>query len=164
MPYVRKPRMPPRDHTGPHCNSTMWDLISKSRHARRFYELVKGDQDVVNMLRDEKHNHTVFVPSNRAFRLLDKFTKRHDLPRKLIHQVLLYHIAPGVHRSQDLRYHNTLETSLPDGDLGNNMHQRLRVGLNRDGPSLNFYSQFTMFDIVSLFPSASPPRYPPRLL
>ena len=140
--------MPPKDHTGPHRNSTMWDLISKSRHARRFYELVKDDQDIVNILSDEKHNHTVFVPSNRAFKLLDKF-KHHGLPKKLVHQVLLYHIAPGVHPSHDLRYHNTLITSLPDDDLGKDMHQRLRVGLNRDGLWLNFYSQFTMLDIVS---------------
>jgi hypothetical protein len=48
-----------------------------------------------------------------------------------------------------LRYHNTLITKLPEDKLGKNMHQRLRIGLDHKGPNINFYSRFTMFDIVS---------------
>jgi uncharacterized surface protein with fasciclin (FAS1) repeats len=140
--------MPPRDHTGPHTNSTIWDLISKSKHTKRFYELLKEDKDIVDMLQNKDANHTVFAPSNHAFEVLDKFKKYHDIPKDLIRRVLMYHIAPGRHRSQDLRYHNTLITSLPDDELGKDMHQRVRIGLNHKGPSINFYSQFTMLDIV----------------
>ncbi|KAF8246651.1 FAS1 domain-containing protein, partial [Wilcoxina mikolae CBS 423.85] len=147
--HVHKPKMPPKDHTGPHTNSTMWDLISKSKHTKRFYELLKDDKDIVAMLQDKNANHTVFAPSNKAFDMLDKFKKHHDVPKDLIHRVLMYHIAPGCHRSQDLRYHNTLITSLPDDELGPDMHQRVRIGLNHKGPSINFYSQFTMLDIYA---------------
>ena len=102
------------------------------------------------MLQDKNANMTVFAPSNGAFKLLDRLKKHHDIPKELIHKVLLYHIAPGHHRSQDLCYHNTLITKLPDDELGGGMHQRLRIGLTHKGPSINFYSQFTMFDVVSM--------------
>ncbi|KAF8542623.1 FAS1 domain-containing protein [Trichophaea hybrida] len=141
--------MPPKDHTGPHTNSTMWDLISKSKHTKRFYELLKDDKDIMDILQNKNANHTVFAPSNKAFEMLDKFKKHHDVPKDLIHRVLMYHIAPGCHRSQDLWYHNTLITSLPDDELGQDMHQRVRIGMNHKGPSINFYSQFTMFDIYA---------------
>jgi uncharacterized surface protein with fasciclin (FAS1) repeats len=103
------------------------------------------------MLSDKKANITVFSPSNHAFELLDKYLEKHkDIPKDLIHRVLMYHIAPGTHQSQDLRYRNTLITKLCEEKLGKNMHQRLRIGLNHNGPNINYYSQFTVVDIVRL--------------
>jgi uncharacterized surface protein with fasciclin (FAS1) repeats len=140
--------MPPSDRHN-HTNQTIWEMISSSKHSR-FADLLKKDHEIMNMLNDTKANVTVFAPNDHAFAMLDKFLKRHkDIPKDLIHRVLLYHLAPGTHESQDLRYHNTLITKLPEDELGKNMHQRLRIGLDHIGPNINFYSRFTMFDIVS---------------
>ncbi|KAI5852119.1 FAS1 domain-containing protein [Tricharina praecox] len=152
-PPKHRPHMPPRDHTGPHTNSTLWDLISSSKHTTRFASLLKKDSSLQSLLSSKSSNITVFAPSNHAISTLEKHLKKghgdKDVPPDVLHRVLSYHIANGTHRSQDLRYHNTLITRLPDADLGEGMDQRVRIGLNHKGPSLNFYSQFTMFDIFA---------------
>ncbi|KAA8911755.1 FAS1 domain-containing protein [Sphaerosporella brunnea] len=140
-----RPPMPPSDPHGPHKDSTIWELISSKQS--RFADLIKKDRKVMDMLDDKKANITVFAPSNHAFAMLDKFLKHKDIPKDLIHRVLMYHVAPGTHESQDLRYHNTLLTKLSEDDLGKDEHQRLRIGLDHLGPNINFYSRFTMFDI-----------------
>jgi len=144
--------MPPRDHTSPHTNKTLWDLISSSKHTTRFASLLKNDASLYSLLSSKASNVTVFAPSNRAFSSLEKYLKKghegKDIPADVIHRVLSYHIANGTHSSQDLRYHNTIISRLPDDELGQGMDQRIRIGLNHKGPSLNFYSRFTMFDIV----------------
>ncbi|KAI5818581.1 FAS1 domain-containing protein [Pyronema omphalodes] len=144
---IHKPKMPPRDPHGPHMNSTIYDLLQKSKHSKRFFELIKEDKDLSAMLQDRNNNHTVFVPSNKAFDMLDKYKKHHNVTKEMLHDVLLYHIAPGYHQGQDLRFHNTLVSSLPAPDLGDDLHQRLRIGLNKKGPTVNFYSQFVMLDV-----------------
>jgi hypothetical protein len=146
---IHKPKMPPRDPHGPHINSTIYDLLQKSKHSKRFFEFIKEDKDLSAMLQDKNNNHTVFVPSNKAFDMLDKYKKHHNVSKEMLHNVFLYHIAPGYHQGQDLRFHNTLLSALPAPDLGDDLHQRLRIGLNKKGPTVNFYSQFVMLDVVS---------------
>lgn len=70
------------------------------------------------------------------------------LDPKMLHRVLLYHVAKGTHGSQDLRYRNTLETMLGEEQLGEGEKQRVRIGLSSRGPTLNFYAVFKMFDSV----------------
>ncbi|KAI5797318.1 FAS1 domain-containing protein [Pyronema domesticum] len=139
--------MPSKDPHGPHMNSTIYDLLQKSKHSKRFFEFIKEDKDLSAMLQDKNNNHTVFVPSNKAFDMLDKYKKHHNVSKEMLHNVLLYHIAPGYHQGQDLRFHNTLLSALPAPDLGDDLHQRLRIGLNKKGPTVNFYSQFVMLDV-----------------
>jgi hypothetical protein len=148
IPRVPRPRMPPKDHTGPHKDSTMWELISKSKHTTRFYEMAKKDNDVMDILKDTNRKTTLFAPSNNAFRELDQMLKDRDVPKDMMHRIMMYHLSDGCHESDDLRYRNTLSTMLSDNELGKGMKQRLRIGLSHEGPTLNFYSEVTMFDIV----------------
>jgi uncharacterized surface protein with fasciclin (FAS1) repeats len=147
IPRVPKPKMPPRDRTGPHNDKTLWDMIKDCKYTSRFYEYLKDDDKIVKMLQDTKSNTTVFAPSNQAFEKFDQFRKHHDVSKDMVHRVLLYHLSYGIHRSNDLRYHNTLVTMLPDDNLGKGMHQRVRLGLSHRGPTINFYSEFKMLDI-----------------
>lgn len=136
---------PPSDPHGPHRDSTLLDLISSSKHSSAFYETIKDNKDITDLLKDKNKNTTVFVPSNAAFECLDKYRKHHDLPKDLLHRILQYHFAPGMHDSDDLMFHNTLETRLTEDDLGKGQHQRLRIG---PGPRINLYAHFKMVDIV----------------
>jgi uncharacterized surface protein with fasciclin (FAS1) repeats len=147
IPHVPRPRMPPRDRTGPHKDKTLWQVISECKHTSRFHDYLKDDREIQKMLDDEKANLTVFAPSNDAFRRFEEYSKHHKLSKDMIHRVLMYHLSPGFHSSQDLRYHNTLVTMLSEKDLGKGMNQRVRIGLGYSGPSVNFYSQFTMVDL-----------------
>lgn len=145
--HERYPKMPPHDHHGPRTDSTLFDIITNSKHTTKLAELIKLDNDLVQMLKDPKANLTIFAPEDGAFdRLPHKDPK--EVPKDLLRRVLKYHIASGTHNSQDLVHHNTLVTKLPENDLGKGMHQRLRIGFGSHGPAVNYYSKLTMVDVV----------------
>lgn len=145
--HEKHPKMPPHDHRGPHTDSTLYDIITNSKHTTKLAELIKLDNDLVKLLKDPKANLTIFAPEDEAFdRLPHKDPK--EVPKDLLRRVLKYHIASGTHDSQDLVHHNTLITKLPEDDLGKGMHQRLRIGFGSHGPAVNYYSKLTMVDVV----------------
>ncbi|TGZ82903.1 FAS1 domain-containing protein [Ascodesmis nigricans] len=138
--------MPPSDPHSPHSDSSIMDLLHACPETSRFHDFIKKDKEIYDYLNDRKSNVTVFAPTNKAFELLDRCSKGHDIPPELLKRVLLYHMVEGTHGSQDLRYHNTIATKLSEDKLGGGHHQRLRIGLSHDGPTLNFYAVFKMFD------------------
>lgn len=144
--HGRRPPMPPHDPDGPHTDSTLFDIVSKSKHTTMLFDLIKQDKDLVNMLKDPKANLTIFAPGNEAFKRLPKDPK--DVPKDMIKRILMYHISQGTHDSHDLIHHNTLLTKLSEGELGKGMHQRLRLGFGSHGPVINYYSKVTMVDVV----------------
>jgi uncharacterized surface protein with fasciclin (FAS1) repeats len=134
----------------------MLDLISHSKHTSAFYDILKDHKDLCDMLNDPKGNYTLFAPTNHAIeRFQHKIGDIHKLPKDKVHRVLQYHMAHGTHYSMDLKYHNTLMSMLPEDELGKGMHQRLRIGLSYYGPTINFYSEIKMTDVVS--PSLTSP-------
>lgn len=143
--HCKHPRLPhdPHDHT----DSTLFDIISKSKHTTKLAELIKEDDDLVNLLKDPNANITIFAPGDEAFKRLPKKDPK-DVPKDLLEHVLTYHIAEGIHDAHDLIYHNTLITKLGDDALGKGIHQRVKIGLGFHGPALNYYSRLTIVDIV----------------
>src|SRR5690554_3370479 len=79
---------PPSDPHEPHLDSSLLDLISSSKHSSAFYEHIKDNKDITDLLEDKGKNTTVFIPSNAAFECLDKYRKHHDLPKDLLHRIL----------------------------------------------------------------------------
>lgn len=150
VPRIPLPRMPPRDETGPHKDSTLMDMICSGKHTKRFCDLIKEDRDITDMLKDKKANITVFAPGDEAFRMWDEINKHHKMSKDMVHRVLLYHCAPGTHWSQSLRYQNTLTTMLPVKELGNEIYQRVRIGLSHEGPTVNFYNEFRTLDVFTM--------------
>lgn len=145
--HEKYPKMPPHDHHGPRTDSTLFDIITNSKHMTRLAKLIKEDDDLVHLLKDPKANLTIFAPEDEAFdRLPNKDPK--DVPKDLLRRVLMYHVADGTHDSQDLVYHNTLVTKLHEDDLGKGTHQRVRIGFGSRGPAVNYYSKLTMVDVV----------------
>lgn len=145
--HEKYPKMPPHDHHGPHTDSTLYDIITNSKHTTKLAELIKLDDDLVKLLKDPKANLTIFAPEDEAFDKLPHKDPK-EVPKDLLRRVLKYHIASGTHDSQDLVHHNTLVTKLPENDLGKGMHQRLRIGFGSHGPAVNYYSKLTMVDVV----------------
>lgn len=148
------PHMPPRDPHGPHTDSTLYDIIVNSKHTTKLAELIKLDDDLVNLLKDPEANITIFAPGDEAFKRIPKKDPK-DVPKDLLKRVLTYHVVPGVHGSYDLIHHNTLRTELSEDELGKDLRQRLRVGFGFHGPTVNFYSKITIVDVVRIY------AYPP---
>ncbi|EAQ89736.1 predicted protein [Chaetomium globosum CBS 148.51] len=110
------PRPPHRRHGrhGHHGDpdKTIYELIKENKHTTRFAHLVEKHDEIKQLLQDTKHNHTLFVPTDRAFKhfLLhhggggdndDDDGDHHKGPSK---EFLLahgkYHITPGLHNPQ----------------------------------------------------------------
>jgi len=62
--------------------------------------------------------------------------------------VLTYHLVPGTHSAEDLFFRNTIASGSVDEDLGNNTHQRIRIGFRfHKGLYANFYSKIVMTNL-----------------
>lgn len=112
-------------------SDTLLDLIKNSKHSSMFYDFIKDYPDIVNRLESTSSNTTVFVPNNHAFKRMLHGKKKENLeiPKEIIEKILTYHLAPGCFDSSALRWRNTIDSALPDDLLGENEHQRLRLGL-----------------------------------
>jgi uncharacterized surface protein with fasciclin (FAS1) repeats len=139
-------RFPPNK---PHYSkSTLWDLISNSKYSTKFTEFLKKDQDLVDYLKSKDTNITVFAPTNEAFERLEKLFPK-EPSKEVIHKVLAYHLVSGTHSVKDLFFHNTITSESDDEDLGENLHQRIRIGFRfHRGLYANFYSKFVWTNVV----------------
>jgi uncharacterized surface protein with fasciclin (FAS1) repeats len=123
----------------PTHNATVWELISKANFTSTFAKLASNFTDVVDILNSTKHNVTVFVNTNRAFKHLPKHFNVSDIPKKILEKALLYHIVPGLYPAPKVVLSHTLPT-LAKSELLGGYPQRLRVGLGLKGVTLNFHS------------------------
>ncbi|KAH6628441.1 fasciclin domain protein [Chaetomium tenue] len=124
------PRPPHRRH-GRHGHrgdpdKTIYELIKENKHTTRFAHLVEKHDEIKHLLQDTKHNHTLFVPTDRAFKhfLLhhggggdddddDDDGDHHKGPSKeFLLALLKYHITPGLYPIHRIRTIRTLPTTL----------------------------------------------------
>jgi uncharacterized surface protein with fasciclin (FAS1) repeats len=108
---------------------TIYELIKESNHTTRFAKLVEEYDDIKQLLQDTKHNYTLFVPTDRAFRHIphrrhghhdqdDDGDDDHKFPKEFIIALLKYHITPGLHPLHCVRARNTLPSLLHPSALG----------------------------------------------
>jgi uncharacterized surface protein with fasciclin (FAS1) repeats len=141
-PKHGKPKHPHHYWTS---NHTIYELISKSNYTTKFAELISNYSDIVDILNSTKVNHTLFIPSNKAFAHLPK---GHVPPKEFILKTLLHHIAPGHYPVHRLLLSNTIPTLLNECSLGNHT-QRLRVGVGYKGVNLDFLTGVIPVNIVA---------------
>jgi len=146
---------PPHHRPNPirsHCpekpsNLTLFDLISHSKHTTILYNLVRQDEELTKILKDTHSNTTLFAPDNDAFKRLPH--PPHKNPKDLVRRVLLYHLVNGTHGLLDTLHRDTFITKLAESELGEGIHQRLRVGLGPQGPTINYYSKIVKANIFA---------------
>jgi uncharacterized surface protein with fasciclin (FAS1) repeats len=110
----------------------LFELLSKGNVSSKFFDMIKDDKEIKDLLTDTSKNFTVLVPVNDAFDAPPHFDKPHQPPEfkgPLAHAIASYHIIPGLHDFYDLNLKKTLETYMEVPELGEkHAHQRVRIG------------------------------------
>jgi uncharacterized surface protein with fasciclin (FAS1) repeats len=110
---------------------TIYELIKENKHTTRFAKLVEEHDEIKELLQDTKHNHTLFVPTDRAFEHIphhgggghkhggggddddDDDDGGHKGPSKeFILALLKYHITPDLYPLHRIYASRTLPTTL----------------------------------------------------
>lgn len=163
-----------------HCGNpdkTIYELIKESKHTTKFAELADEHDEIKQLLQDIEHNHTLFVPTDRAFERIPCHHRHHHdddddddddnddddgdhrehcpkPPKEFILSALKYHLAPGLYPLRRIRAHRTLPTELHPPALSDdaNEHdypQRLRVSTTPllGRTRLNFHARLLASDI-----------------
>jgi uncharacterized surface protein with fasciclin (FAS1) repeats len=140
-------KKPWKGHKKPHHgkpNSTIYELISKSKYTTKLAELIADDSELVELLNSTKANFTIFAPTDAAF---EKIPKHHGKPPKeFIKKVLLYHVAPGLYPAGRLLFSHTVPSLVNETLLGDKP-QRLSVKLGFGGVKVNYYSKIVAANI-----------------
>ncbi|KAF9890372.1 hypothetical protein FE257_006040 [Aspergillus nanangensis] len=135
---------PPRH---PPSNKTVYELISESKYTTILAKIINEDNELVQLLNSTKANHTVFAPTDDAFKKIPHHGDHHP-PKELIRAVIRYHVTPGVYNAAQIFHSHTLPTVVQDSSLGNGLPQRLAVRVGWKGLTVNFYSHIVAIDIA----------------
>ncbi|KAK1993060.1 fasciclin domain-containing protein [Colletotrichum falcatum] len=129
-------------HHGP-PKKTIYELISESKYTTEFAKLVSEYDDIVEVLKSTDANHTLFVPTNRAFEHIPK----HKKPSKeVVEAILKYHVGIGEYDAKRVLRTHTLPTLLDESFLGGKP-QRLRTSVGLGGVRVNFYAKVVAVNI-----------------
>ncbi|PGH08653.1 hypothetical protein AJ79_05935 [Helicocarpus griseus UAMH5409] len=118
-----------------HFNMTLYEMIKSSSHTKIFAKLVDKFDDVVDILNSTSSNHTVFIPTDKAF---EEFRGHPHVSDKLIKKVIMYHIAPEQYPTQRVFTSRTVPTLLEPHELGH-YPQRICTQFGLKGLTLNFF-------------------------
>ncbi|KAK4168665.1 Fasciclin domain-containing protein [Cladorrhinum sp. PSN259] len=124
-PHRRPPGRGHRHHGDK--TKTIYELIKESKYTTKFAKLVEEHDEIKSLLHDTEANHTLFVPTDKAFDRIPHHPK--DPPSKeFILALLKYHALPGLYPVPRILHSHTLPTELSLETLGDHP-QRLRVNL-----------------------------------
>lgn len=138
---------PKHGHHHHKFNLTIYEIISKSNHTKKFVELVNEYDDIVDLLNSTEANFTLFVPVDSAFEHLPDDKKP---SKEFVESVLKYHIGLGLYPAGRILKTHTLPTALNESWLGDKP-QRLRTSVGLlSGIRVNFYSKVVVANVVSI--------------
>jgi uncharacterized surface protein with fasciclin (FAS1) repeats len=129
-------------------DKTIYELITESKYTTILAKIIKEDEELVDFLNSTKANHTLFAPTDDAFKKLPHHPD-HKPPKELIRAVIKYHLVPGLWDAASVFHSHTLPTQLEASSLGDGLPQRLAVRVGWRGLTLNYYSRIVAPDIVS---------------
>jgi len=140
-PGKKHPRWRKRKtHPPIQTNLTIYELISRSKHTKHAAKIIDSDKELVQLLNSTAANHTVFVPTDLAFR---RRRPKHmqNLSKKALKDLILYHISPGRYPAIRLVFGHTTPTSLELETLGGHPQRVATKWLGfRRGLKVNWYS------------------------
>ncbi|GJN74792.1 fasciclin domain-containing protein [Purpureocillium lilacinum] len=126
-----------------HHHLTIYELIQHSEYTTKFAKIVDEHPGIVKLLNSTKANHTLFVPTDAAF----KDVPHDEKPDKeTVEKILRYHIGLGEYSAKRILTTHTLPTTLDESWLGDEP-QRLRTSIGLHGVSINFYSKVVAANI-----------------
>ncbi|PHH84065.1 hypothetical protein CDD83_2554 [Cordyceps sp. RAO-2017] len=131
---------------------TIYELIRGCKHTSRFAAAVDEHPDIVKLLNSSHARHTLFVPTDEAFRRLPGHHGdgdgggEHKVGKEFVEHVLRYHIGVGDYPAGRILHTHTLPTALDEESLGGEP-QRLRTSIGLGGVELNFYSKVVAANI-----------------
>ncbi|KAK3355387.1 Fasciclin domain-containing protein [Neurospora tetraspora] len=79
------------------ANKSIYELIKESKYSERFANIVDEHDDIKRLLNNtdgnNKHNYTIFVPTDKAF---ERFPHHpdHPPPEEVVRHILQHHIIP----------------------------------------------------------------------
>jgi uncharacterized surface protein with fasciclin (FAS1) repeats len=140
-PFPPRPPHPPHPprrgrgrhgHHGPHGDpeKTIYELIKDNKHTTKFAKLVEEHDEIKALLQDTEHNHTLFVPTDRAFRRIPHHRHghkggdhddsdddsddehEHKPSNEFLLALLKYHISPGLYPLGRIHNSRTLPSEL----------------------------------------------------
>ncbi|KXX78484.1 Stabilin-2 [Madurella mycetomatis] len=108
-------------------SKTIYELIKECKHTTKFAKLVDDHDEIKQLLQDTEHNHTLFVPTDRAFKRIphhghkDKDKNKdgdgdndddddHKPPKEFLLALLRYHLVPGSYSRHRILFTQTLPT------------------------------------------------------
>ncbi|KAK4240127.1 Fasciclin domain-containing protein [Achaetomium macrosporum] len=182
-PHLPRPPRPPRPphpprrghgrhgHHGPHGDpeKTIYELIKENKHTTEFAKLVDEHDEIKQLLQDTEHNHTLFVPIDRAFKRIphhrhghkgddDDDKHEHKPSKEFLLALLKYHITPGLYPLGRIHHSRTLPSELHPAALeassSEDSHghpQRIRAATTPlvHFTRLNFYARLLGGDFVA---------------
>ncbi|EQL03723.1 fasciclin domain family protein [Ophiocordyceps sinensis CO18] len=125
---------------------TIYELVRGCGHTSRFADLVDGYPDLVKLLNSTRADHTLFVPTNEAFRHLPGHGHGDKPSKEFVESLLRYHVGLGRYPAVRILHTHTLPTALHEEHLGGEP-QRLRTSIGFHGVEVNFYSTVVAADI-----------------
>ena len=126
--------------------STVYELISTSKSATKFAEVIDRYPSIVALLNSTTSNFTVLVPTNTAFEKLFRYDIGSELSNDSIYDVLKYHISgPYIFPASFITISPSLPTLLHPISL--NGPQRWRIGWGLKGLAVNADARVTASDI-----------------
>lgn len=135
---------PKHGHHHHSFNLTIYEIISKSNHTKKFVELVNEYDDIVDLLNSTTANYTLFVPVDSAFEHIPDDKKP---SKEFVESVLKYHIGLGLYPAGRILKTHTLPTALNESWLGDKP-QRLRTSVGLlSGIRVNFYSKVVVANV-----------------
>ncbi|KAH6886318.1 FAS1 domain-containing protein [Thelonectria olida] len=126
-------------------NLTIYQILEKSNHTKKFFKAVNKYDDIVKLLNDteEGHGYTLFVPTDAAF---DDIPEDHKKPSdEFIKNAIKYHIGLGWYPAGRILTTHTIPTAYKEEFLGD-QPQRLRTSVSLSGVSVNVYSKVIAAD------------------
>lgn len=134
-PHHGHPPYHPPDCTS---NKTIYQLISESKYTTKLAELIRDDEELVEVFNRTATNITVFAPTDKAF---DKIPHHAPKPSKeFIKKLLMYHVSPEFHPAPGIITAHTIPTLLKEEELATKpAAQRLSISLGFHGVTINYY-------------------------
>lgn len=124
---------------------TIYEKIKKNKHSKIFAKLVDEFDDIVKKLNSSSSTHTVFVPSDKAFK---KFHRHPRPPKEFLKAFVEYHISPECLSAKKIFSMRTIPTCLEDHKELGHYPQRISTQFGLRGLTLNFLSHIVKSNIV----------------
>lgn len=159
---TNRPRKGRPGHGHKKSNQTLYQVIAKSKYTTKLAELINDYPDLVEELNNTDARHTVFAPTDYAFKRVPKSAPK---SKEFIQKLLLYHVSPDVYPAGRVLAGRTIPTLFTTDNLSEEeTAQRLATQVGLKGLTVNFYSRILAINVWGsngVIHAVDAPLFPP---